>query len=291
MATTTAASALIHFIGLCVFTAQPNAPALTAGTNSPRAVFASDVRTAAQTAPAPDARRIVILPRVAHTNVEDHTALIAFRQSQLVFATGWKPAVLRRDKPAYNRDPLLYVPLHGERVRFVTNGFDGVTMMMRPLVLPSLKTLYNIENLKQEYSPPSFAAAAAVFDVPAAALSACAGGDGNRFDTELKLQSDGVLIVTSGTKTIVVRLRPGDATVIVANVPLSLAQGRFDTNASVHTMPHYSVYCAMGGVDQTTCLSKSFPEAESLSACPDTGFDPENSARAASFECSNSQWP
>lgn len=296
MATTTAATAIIHFIGLCVFTTHTDGPApnATAGANAPRAVFARSVQNASVSSPAPKPSRVVILPRVSHTDVEDHTALIAFRRSQLLFATGWKPRTLRQDKPNYDRDPLLYVPLNGEQVRFVANGFNGRAIGNRPLALPSLKDLFNILNLKQEYSPPSYSGAAAVFNVPAGTLSACSGGNGGlRFDTELVLHSEDILIVTSDTKTIVLKVRTGDATAIVANVPLSLAQGRFDANAKLHTIPHYSVYCAMGGVDETTCLSKSFPGPEKVSACPDTLMlaGAENTTQAASFECSNSQWP
>ncbi|HYM60021.1 MAG TPA: hypothetical protein VEZ11_03920 [Thermoanaerobaculia bacterium] len=324
MGTITAATAIIHFVGLCVFTTQTR-PAWTDLTakSVPSSAYAREAptRPIQQTAVP---YLVAVLPVVdTSSGIDSHKALIAFRQSQVVLANGWKPSLLRSDVP-YDHDHLLFVELTKDQVSFVATGVNGPSLAGFPLTLPSLKKLYTkpglTPNMNADYTQAaSYVQAAAVFDLPVGSLNACMAGQNNtRFDTLLKLNTDCFLLIVSGTKTLVLKALDNDDTVLVENLPWGYAAG--DPKYAPSPTPHYHVYCDMVGVDGNTCTSTGFPKATDhglasstnstapITQCKYNAMNaplergrvtvgargskgPPPGTAAASFECSNTQWP
>ena len=319
--------AIIHFVGLLVFTTQLN------GTE--RTQIAVTRTTSAITAN-PTSRVVAILPAVkappspypmekstqraarakqpisgerveAAEVVEPHAALIIYETWARQEESTWPGSQLSTDT-ASNLSNFEYVELNGDRVEFVADRPNG-----RASIPPQLAHIGG--TLTASYTGPTYPSAAAVFDIPYGDLRACwskAVGTSGRLDTELRLKNSGTFTIRSGNKTLVLDT---NATVYVVNVPMDYARAH-DLNHTARN--HFLVYCRMAGISDAACKVPRPPSNSSCGECdqneqrvdpskgPSKGSDktaakprPQPSNRIgelpivalASFECSNTQYP
>jgi hypothetical protein len=317
--------ALIHFVGLTVFTIQdPNTQFATVtinqrSTGAKRFVAIMPRVANGGVPPAPGTLRTASVQGVSNTvsptrtqldpakatgtlqagggisantvqhHVEDHTALIAFRPADLQGVTGWNIQQLDSD--------FLYVQLTGEQISFVA---DDPT----PAAASALKLSHVGGELTGGYTGPSYPDAAAVFMIPNGTLRACTsitpGVSNSRVDTQLTLSNKGSLTLKSGTKSITFK---GDAAIVAANVPLDFAKTHA-TNNDPNLLPHWEIYCEMTG--RTGCPILLSPDP-GISDCQFDGTgvklshggnNPTTGAKlgpdivmSTDFACSNTQWP
>jgi hypothetical protein len=302
------ADVVIHFLGLCVWTTQALTPlpmARMAPQSSASAVLAAQVVAVMPLVPPPSnvmsARRfdrvappqlaragngtVVIPPVMNHDDVEHHTAMIAFRPSDLLSSRGWDINRLN--------DDFFYVELNHDRITF--GAGQNVEASMAALDLVKLHG-----PLQADYGPPSYAAAAAVFNVSGGTLRACTsvapGTDGKRRDVELSLRNSGSVTINSGTKTLT--LKEG-AVAYAANAPLPLMmRHQSNTDLAHPSSNHYLVYCWMTGATNDQCQPPIPTATDKVCPICNTNANKQANPRGTpdttldtSFECSNTRWP
>jgi len=246
--------AVIHFVGLVVWTMQSLGPQTTLRVSLSGAQIQNQSTV------------VAIMPRVTGTEtyprlkapaarvsnneqlvtgggtVEAHTAIIAFAPCDLLSSTGWEIKRLT--------DRLLYVELNGDRVTFRGDATNPRATLNDVSLLPHMGG-----SLQAEYAPTSTGpGTAAVFNIPQGAVRTCmADGkndEGNmihqRVDTYLVLKTSQRLTVDAGPKQLVL---DGSAVVYAADVPAAWI-ATVSTGApqsSTGSLPHYEVYCRMNG--------------------------------------------
>jgi hypothetical protein len=216
----------------------------------------------------------------AAAGVEKHTAMLAFKHSDLLSLSGWGP--IKTLSTGYD-----YVELgSGDQVTFVPDQSNSPVNDPTPLPLAHLGNT----PLLARYQHP-YAGAAAVFTIPAGTLSACEK-NGGRVDTTLTLNTRHQLTIKAGAKSLTVK---DNALIIAANVPLQLAQT--GTESSTAASNHYMVYCAMQGRMGAACTKPQQTSSPShCGAAFRPSGDPEKNggeagAMSIDYACSNSQWP
>jgi hypothetical protein len=310
MPTVTAGQALLHFVGLCVFTTQPISTYQTA--NLPLARMAvpatsrsevvvllpkvgsgtmphmPDMPATARTSASTRVRYVVPTPVPQTPVVEPHTALIAFRTRDLHVRASTGFAIEDLGRSGFS-----YVKLNGEHITFQANGSNQAISLGK--ALPHIKDVWNANSdFIPGYKPPLYSAAAAVLEIPAGTLNVCTGNTDShsRIDTEVTLNNDGVLVIYAGpTKKITL---DGNALVIIANVPLLYATGQEAANNG----PHYWAYCAMEAGTVNGCVAPRSTATDPIHRCQDptmrTADDQQElppQVMLVSFECSNTQFP
>jgi len=309
------AQAVIHFVGLMVFTTQFVAPdvSLLRTTDSVSVKSKSQVvailpRVGRTVIPFHDERAKQMIARSAPTEapvpteeVEPHAAWIIFEDWTLINQEGWNVRPLGND-PASNAFD--YVELDRDQVSFVADRPNPPARV--PAALP-----HTGGSLKAEYAPPAYPAAAAVFNIPVGAITICrsnAVGVSGRVDTELRLNNSGTITITSGKKKLTLDT---NGVVYVVNVPPAYARSHDLTHQARN---HYLIYCRMVGTADNVCSAGflrmdgpclSCSENQQLPPPPGGGsktgevntrarqkyVPPPTPVRLASFECSNTQYP
>jgi hypothetical protein len=318
MPSTATTVAIIHFIGLAVFSREfgPKPGPLQA--ILPRVPA---VATPRQPVPQHNLAHVAVETEVHRAgSVEPHTAILAFPAGAYVVDHGWKPNELEIDGAYW------YVRLNGEQITFSDSAparvieRRGAPTSTQPVSqadigLPHLRGCFkNVADLKPAYRGPGFAGAVAVFTFPdgVATAQACSANSTNtavqpsRIDTQVSMPVRGNLIITAGKgaskKDIVVR---GDTKVIVGNLPTTWLEGDMTEHASA---PHYEVYYAMGATntgsagDFACALNQHTitpcPGAPTPTIMPQSGSNaqtqiphwPDPNAHV-NYQCSNTQWP
>lgn len=309
MPSTTAATALIHFIGIVVFSRELS-PDHHLQALMPRISGSGPIvrRAAVGTHPP--------LPLVS---VESHTAFIAFATCDYVSSTGWAPAGMET-VPGQ-----LFVRLDGERITIIPSigpaRSTDVNSRRQPLpstfeagnsnelLLPHLQKTCcpAMTKLKPDFQPPDFRGAAAVFDIPYGNASACGanapGVQWSRIDTRVTIDNDGYLTISAkkDNKTKEIRLR-GGAQVYVANLPSDFLEPGVHTH--IASAPHFMAYFQMSE-SPNSCSNWTVPVVKPCATPslwregiqgtpppvpPGTSTSILEFARV-DFECSNSLWP
>lgn len=321
MPSTATTIAIIHFIGLAVFSRQFAGLDKPAGPLQALLPRVSETGTPHQHVPPQQRMARVALEAEAPraSSVESHTAILAFPATSYITNHGWTPAELEIDG-AY-----LYVRLNGEQITFSDSAPPRIITERRSLPAPStpvaqpdiglphLKGCFNdLQELKPAFRPP-FAGAVAVFTFPegVARAQACSANSTisavqpSRTDTQVTMPVRGNLVITSrkgqSRKDIILY---GDAKVIVGNLPTTWLEGDMTEHASA---PHYEVYYAMGVTNTGNpgdfhCALN--PDILRCEGAPTPTIMPtgDGSRRAkippwsgpdehVDFRCSNTQWP
>lgn len=250
-----------------------------------------------------------VLPAVtgAAGGVESHEAILVFKKSDHVNNTNWTLYELDQS-PEYR-----YVKLKGERVRFIVNGANVRAKI--PKELPHLQNICaRMQELREGYEPPAYAAAASVVMLPHGEASACKTNSLNgRIDTRVMLLNTGQFQVTSCDKLLT--LRDG-AVVSIVNAPVSWID-QHKVSSGKH-IPHSNVYISMSPEPSPRAEREScqLVRPARVARCPElnnfkpemlaTGHDvlhhliaprgggdhtPVQPAAGLTFECSNTQWP
>ena len=302
--------ALIHFVGILAFMTAPQS-------ETTRAARPQLART--QFVPP---RVVAVLPRierVEHANpgmaqtarvknpsqpapidwlagVENHAAILAFKETDEPVVTGWTKNHLWTSPDG---EEWSYIKLNGERITFQTGAYNPPTSMAN-LALPHITEALDTPNraLVAGYKPPAYSLAAAVIEIPGGALRPCASaadGVNGRIDTEVTLATSGPLKISGGSGKSLTLL--GNATLFIGNLPLSYGM---HTANDHYSLDHYKAYCAM--VSGATRCNLKEVEA-SIPVCgenqmrlpngvdPPRTISPPTPMNLATFECSNSQWP
>jgi hypothetical protein len=315
---------IIHFVGLCVLTTQPVGPE--------RAQSAATARTAL----AAPTQVVIVMPRVpeqpydptanptrvasvstrhrlgevveplptTQIDVEPHTAMLLFEHWYPRTSSGWTISPLN--------DTYDYVRLNGEQISFIA---DGPNERAR---IP--KSLGHLEGtLRDDYRPPGYKAAAAVFNIPKGRIGVCisaAVSVHGRRDTQLLLNNSGTITIRSGSKSLQL---PGDAVLYAANVPMGYAAAHELHPGEGYAANHLIAYCRMTGtfgdckmprLDAEDCKRLTSGDPDPCPSCLQNDMRVGHTARTrkgsaivktetlppppvelASFECSNTQWP
>ena len=105
--------AVIHFIGLVLFTTQVSGLNFQVIGIMPRVGSDSSIQRRATLR----ARSLSEVKLSAEDKVEEHVALMAFKPCDLLAVSGWE--VKKLD------DQFLYIRLNGEKINFVADGANG----------------------------------------------------------------------------------------------------------------------------------------------------------------------
>lgn len=318
-----ATQAVIHFIGLVLFTTQvENDPGLHAILPAIRHPF--DTPPIAS-APPPGVSAGV----ASHTlgrHIETHAALLIFRRDIIENDSHWKTS---RFPPTAGLAQYRYVQLTGEHITFIADAPSYVSAELPP-DMPRLSCATPAE-LTSGYQRP-YSEAAAVVDIPEGTMSVCEakGVAPGRIDTRLTLNTTGtltVLAVKSGVVKTLVLDTSNNPTIYLANVPSPRLN---DTPTAPNGQPHFLAYYGMIGKDQPSkCLVrptspvnvpdcdqkpvfKTIPPATnsiptlfvrvrrqlraiffqpSAPGTPTEHFPDDRIKAMANAECSNTQWP
>jgi len=293
-----ATQAIIHFIGIILFTTQSTmyrdqnfqTQRLQSQAQSQTQIYQRVAITSQRQPMFNNGTKVVaILPRVP-ASVESHTALISFRACDYIASSGWNLMSL-------GRDGILYVELNHDTVSFQTSAPNPAINLPATLPLPHLNdSLQSPHNLQAGYTPATgYASAAGVVDMPVGVLSACGinvqEGQPPRIDTEVTLNTNGPLVIVSGSKKLTLK---ADAHFSIGNVPLGFA--KFHQGDNMTMAGHYVAYCAMA--DGTVSICKP-PAITSVSTCMSDAASYKTTevivdplpAHAMSFQCSNTQYP
>ncbi len=283
MPTTATVTAIIHFVGLCVFSSQvPNDCGLHV--LLPRVVYSSFSTSATsriESAPPAQLAGGRVAPpqtksqhevsslanattstQVPHDtpHVQDHVSLLVFSKAFYASNLNWKPTDLPGNTSYY------YVRLDGDRVRFETHTKGNVAASLANLSLPHLQTecCHAMQALNPGFLPP-YTGAAAVFDLPEGSVSACLAStpDNNgRMDTEVTLNTSGSLVISASTMTVSKEIRlktgpSGDIEAMVANVPVDFLNGIFTEPqlSAINGVPHVHAYYQMGDGNSASCAT------------------------------------
>jgi hypothetical protein len=272
-------TAIVHFVGICVFTTQIAGPYQTTtqmahGTKAfrlrqfqsnpvtvimPR-VESDGVATTSTTIHQKTTLRLAA-PAPAHGmaqsmehDVETHTAMLVYETSKYLASSGWTSTVLPNST-------FEYIDLNNDQISFVANGANPVAEI--PTLLGHIG---GGGTMKAAYMPPAYTGAAAVFTIPRGLLSVCisqAGGVSGRRDTRLRLNNSGTLTITSGAKSLTL---VGDAEIYAVNVPKRYVQAHATGGLVVESAGanHMMAYCRMTGTEQN-CAP---PVVKDQTACP-----------------------
>jgi hypothetical protein len=276
-------TATIQFIGLCLFANQRAGKGVTALLPCciPRKTSRSKKKIS------------TLVP------VEDHSAIILFRETDLRTLSGWEARVYEPD-PAFR-----YVCLGGETVTLhTTRRPKAVTLERTNLRLPHL--IPCCERMRKQ--APKKRLADATIAINQGILNSCAVTPTHeepieRTDTWLAIENTETLTIRatkSRTKTrprsVKTLVFNGNANVFVSNLPSHMVQDHeHDSTATLHDpgTPHYEAYYSLLSHDARCSRNRGFADRPELIAChmkaPKLHF--AATAEAVSSECSNSQWP
>lgn len=256
-----------------------------------------------------------LLEEVQH--VEDHDPVLIFPTASYHPSSNWgTPEVIKR-----NGTNTLYsfVRLDGDFVRFISKSSDPQSSLVG-MKLPPLKNAVcpaKMQSLRPEYLPP-YTGAAAVFELPQGTLTSCrstTSAGKTRLDTKLTLTSQGPFFVVSASTMKTrkeLRLKGNSAgfvELMVTNLPKRYVAG--DTSeipsSAMNGLKHDHAYYAMGATNGSCNMSletwyNTMQAANQLPpTCQLNGLGLKlaagvpgpilETAAAASFECSNTQWP
>lgn len=254
-----------------------------------------------------------------YKHVEDHDAVLVFRTASYHPTSNWgTPEIIKG--PNGTKTPFSFVRLDGDLVRFPSNSTTKTSLAGAKLpslgeeVCPAKMTA-----LKAEYLPP-YTGAAAVFELPQGTLTPCLSTTSQgkeRLDTKLVLTSPGSYFTVSANtmktrKELRLKATSGQVELLVANVPKRYLNG--DTSVIAETalngMHHDHAYYEMGSTAAGSCnmnleqwyqAMKNTNQLAGIQQCNMTGPSWKTAAGpsgqildsvlAASFECSNTQWP
>ena len=262
------------------------------------------------------------------THIEQHVALLVFREDIVVNDSQWKAKrIVSTFRNAEELAAYKYVELTGEHVTFVVDSPSNPLAKL-PADMPRLPTCgRSTGELTSGFQWP-YTQAAAVVDIPEGTLSACHARKvaNGRIDTTLRLNTTGTLTIVgakSGVVKTLVLNTTNNPTIYLANVPPPRGKGL----AASHTAArHFLAYYRMIGKDETSsCLGSPagpavpdcvpqpvFPIIATPSAVFNGRFArmhhrvralflglslfpperPETEVlRIKNAECSNSQWP
>lgn len=318
--------ATIHFIGLCLFTTVASTdaklhvvlPRIQSTGIDFTATASANVLGRSQMHQQSGRFGAAVQPRFtpALAGVENHTAFLAFKDSDLVHVMGWTPQPLPH-QPGYK-----YIVLDGEAISFYTSAQNAATAGIPP-GLPSAKCC-NAQTIRTAFKAADRSGNAAVFRIPNGTVKTCTaqpagGNDGSkRIDTKVALANTGAVVVLGETKQQTARslILKGNATLYVANLPSQWVANA--TYQHQHNSPsHYRVYPAMFEHPQGTnaCPIKDPVDPPSLPpACGSSAFrfgdspPPQQQQQqqqqqmklaaagaqgtvAINSDCSNSSWP
>jgi hypothetical protein len=177
-------------------------------------------------------------------DIEKHTAFIAFPTTAVIF-NGWGSPL--STFTASTNMAFSYVELHGEEIVFDTLSRKNSVVTGQNLDLPKMSfPTPTPAPLRPEYRAP-YKGAVGVVDLPQGDLHACKaslmkGPSITRTDTQLKLQTNGVIVIrtVNGSKAIV--LWANEQT-YVANVPMVWATTLQHDNH--HAFGHWKAYYLM----------------------------------------------
>jgi hypothetical protein len=265
---------------------------------------------------------LLVLEEVQH--VEDHEAVLVFPTASYHPSSNWgAPEVVKRNG---TNTTYSFVRLDGDYVRFISNSAIIPTCNQPPTTLPAsvkLPPLRNavcpakMQSLRSEYLPP-YTGAAAVFDLPQGTLESCLStpsANKRRLDTKLTLTSPGPYFVVSASTMKTrkeLRLKANSAgfvELMVTNLPKRYLAG--DTTelstSAMNGLKHDNAYYAMGATANGSCNTSLEGWFNSLATnqvppnCQLNGLGLKlmagapgqilDKVAAASFECSNTQWP
>jgi hypothetical protein len=299
---------VIEFIGLFVFTTLTTGVTMTqrvslqASSNISHSAIVAvaprvlgdprrQIAAPASGAQKPGARAVLTSSSHDGSFVEEHTAMIVYREQDKISVTGWTAQKL---KPTEDWN---YVVLSGEQITFAA---DARNDDIRADSLQTLPLIHLRNTLAPAYTASGgYTKAAGVFTMPKGTLSTCPH-DGNgmppRIDTRLTLHTLQQLTI-SGPGIKKITLKAG-APVFIGNIPLTFATSGVVT-PSAHE--HYKVYCEMVGAPACTWpLTVLGPEQRNtFTDCGDGPFRMKASTRppfarssdANDYACSNTQWP
>jgi hypothetical protein len=213
----------------------------------------------------------VILPRVQHTGqnatertavhsmnsgsqrairsvddspyVVDHIAAIITYAGSFGPISGWPAPV-----PIGKQTTFSYVPLDGDRVKFVTGDSNPQNLTINNAVLPKLQGVTALNPV-----------GATIFDVPYGSMKSCLSLTRKqmpRLDTKVELATNGTLIISdlAGTKSIQIKPYEGTIMLVVANIPKKYLQGDYsDPSDPLEKVPHVNAFYAMTNASCGNC--------------------------------------
>lgn len=321
-------TATIFFVGLTVFSNQiPNDCGVKA--ILPRVVYTSPLhherykisgqpQEVIAQAGGPSRRfgTAIPVPIGDYKHVEDHSAVLVFPTTSYHPTSNWGTPEVIKNKDG-TPTPYSFVRLEGDLVRFPSNSTTATSLA--GVTLPSLGGMVcpaKMQSLKAEYLPP-YTGAAAVFELPQGTITSCMSTTSHgmdRLDTKLELTSPGAIFTVSAStmktrKELRLKATNGQVELLVANVPLRYLNG--DTSeiesTALNGMEHDHAYYAMGSSATGSCsmnlkqwyeTMKNNNQLGNIQPCnltgpywKTTGGGGLPSPMAASFECSNTQWP
>lgn len=289
-------TALVRFVGIVLMTSQFS--------NAPQA----------------------LIPRIpnSHSDVEAHTAFIAFEACNYVSSKGWTVSGFT---PV---DGMLYVALDGDRITFApasttsspstastastarqapVDGPGTSISQQPPAALPHIRSCCGAPaTLLTDFAPPPYPQMpksnqlAAVVDFPKGySEAACNGTDKGRIDTLVTIPAGDFVDIQAvhGSVRKSIRVKKG-ATIYVANLPTWYVNGGSETNGPMHET-HYEVYykmmehgkcgswpaCAQAA--SANCNGSFIRSGASPTVVPQSPW--QNWAARVDIDCSNSQYP
>ncbi|HEX6086585.1 MAG TPA: hypothetical protein VF266_18795 [Thermoanaerobaculia bacterium] len=273
--------ALIHFIGLALFSTQ---------------------------VPGNEGALRVLLPRIEqhqsitnHTmtsagdgttmrRIESHVAAVIYRESDMLQEIGWESEAV----PEHMLVPTTGAPvpyrmarLDGERLTFLATG-DNAAAQPSQLRLPKPTCGTRLSRRID---------VAATVSIPAGTLASCRDADRNRYDTRLSLKNRSVITLwaeseDAPTKALVL---DGNATVYVVNIPTATVDAGA-TSESMTTAHYLAYYTLLRSRPDRNCVRELVDPAGTPSICAPLPFAvtppaPEGTMALVNEECSNTAWP
>jgi len=276
---------------------------------------------------------VIAAPLHDTAHVENHAAVLIFPTTSVVSNVGFpaaqglpKTTTTSLTRTTYtNTTPLFsYIPLDGDRVRFVTSP-QNPPIDMSQAVLPQLRDQIcpaKMQTLSPDFRPP-YRGAAAVFDLPEGTLRSCFSttkAQKQRLDTRLALTTTGDLIVSASTMKTTKELRlkaspSGRIELLIANVPERFLTGDYAEQSSnaLENVSHVNAYYAMGNASGGNCNMtltdwyNQYSGNTNILQCDMSPFEGagktqgstttaankqiDGTVQGANFECSNTQWP
>ncbi|HYI12456.1 MAG TPA: hypothetical protein VEK57_25610 [Thermoanaerobaculia bacterium] len=251
-------------------------------------------------------------------HVEDHEAVLVFSTASYHPTSSWgTPQKIKKQDGTDT--PYSFVRLEGDLVRFLSNSTAATSLAGAKLpALAGMVCPAKMQSLKPDYLPP-YTGAAAVFELPQGTLTTCLSTSSqgkDRLDTKLVLTSPGPYFTVSAStmrtrKELRLKAANGQVELLVANVPKRYLSG--DTSVIAATalngIHHDHAYFEMGSTGTGSCamnLEQWYQVMKTqLGVVPPCSMTGPNwkttpgegpgkvleAVAAASFECSNTQWP
>jgi hypothetical protein len=304
---------IIFLVGLTLLTDDGGVKAIlprVVHTNGPNTELVTDEHARAR--PTGD----VEMPTGRTQHMQNHRAAIVFYKDSFLQQLGWGAPV---DLPPRGGRQFQYVKLDGDFIDFDTGTAPNVSADLSGVVLPGLKQQLCPAKmrLRHPYKLP-YAGASAVILLPEGQLRACLTlpvDSPGRLDTQVDLRTtNSVLIIRSNTSggPRELHLKPGPSgkiELMIANVPDEYYQDDYTepSPSAINGVSHRQAYYAMAEPNSNCdkqlldwwhelenpdpiflCNALQFPASGPIvpQSSPATMV-----AVAASFDCSNSQWP